>query len=91
MQSRNKHHPSRSGCQKENQHQIVNMSHNLCERTHKLHCDKSVRTFGIVNNKRTDIVMLDRTIREEYLIDVIIRNSYLYSTITEKLQKYADL
>jgi hypothetical protein len=35
--------------------------------------------------------MFDRTIREEYLIDVLIPNSHFYSTITEKLQKYTDL
>jgi len=35
--------------------------------------------------------MLDRTIREEYLIDVVIPDSHVYTTITEKLQKYTDL
>jgi hypothetical protein len=35
--------------------------------------------------------MLDRAIREEYLLAVIIPNSNFYSTITEKLQKYPDL
>jgi hypothetical protein len=35
--------------------------------------------------------MLDRTIREEYLLAAVIPNSNFYSTITEKLQKYADL
>jgi len=34
--------------------------------------------------------MLDRTIIEEYLIDVVIPNSYFYNTITEKLQKHTD-
>jgi hypothetical protein len=36
--------------------------------------------------------MLDKTIKEAYLIDAAIPNSHnLYSTITEKLQKYAEL
>jgi hypothetical protein len=35
--------------------------------------------------------MLDRTIIEEYLIDVVIPNNHFYNTITEKLQKYTDL
>ena len=36
--------------------------------------------------------MLDQTIKEAYLTDVAIPNGHsLYSTVTEKLQKYADL
>jgi hypothetical protein len=36
--------------------------------------------------------MLDKNIKEAYVIDVAIPNSHhLYSTIIEKLQEYADL
>jgi len=35
--------------------------------------------------------MLDRSIIEEYLIDVVIPNSRFYNTIIEKLKKYTDL
>jgi len=36
--------------------------------------------------------MLDQTIKETYLTDIAIPNSHiLHSTVTEKLQKYADL
>jgi hypothetical protein len=36
--------------------------------------------------------MLDKVIKETYLINVAISNSHnLYSTIKEKLQKYTDL
>ena len=36
--------------------------------------------------------MLDKTVKEAYLIDVAIANSQnLRSTITENLQKYTDL
>jgi hypothetical protein len=35
--------------------------------------------------------MLDKTIREAYLIDAAIPSSYnLYITITKKLRKYTD-
>jgi hypothetical protein len=40
---------------------------------------------------REHIVTLDRSIREEYLIDVVITNNHFYSTIREKPQKYTDL
>jgi len=44
------------------------------------------------NNNRTDIVILDKTIREAFLIDVAVPNSHnLHNNITEKLQKYTDL
>jgi len=44
------------------------------------------------NNNRLGIVILDKTIREAYLIDVAVPNSHnLHNNITEKLQKYTDL
>jgi len=44
------------------------------------------------NNNRPDIVILDKTNKEAYLIDVAVPNSHnLHNTITEKLQKYTDL
>ena len=40
-------------------------------------------------NNRPDIVMLDKTIKEEHLIDVTIPNSHnLYRSIIKKLQTY---
>jgi hypothetical protein len=36
--------------------------------------------------------MLDKIIKEAYVIDLAVPNSHsLYSTITEKLQMYTDL
>ena len=44
------------------------------------------------HNNRPGIVILDKTIKEAYLIDVAIPNSHnFHSTITEKFQKYKDL
>jgi hypothetical protein len=53
-----------------------------------LYCDRSIRTDLTLQNKRPDRILLDRTIKEAYLIDVAIPKSHsLYSTIIEKLQK----
>jgi hypothetical protein len=39
-------------------------------------------------NNRPDGIMVDKTIREAYSIDIVIYNSHnFYRTITEKLQK----
>jgi hypothetical protein len=51
----------------------------------------STTTDRTIHN-RPDIVTLDKTIKEAYLIDVAILNSQnLQSNITEKLQKYTGL
>jgi hypothetical protein len=43
------------------------------------------------HNNKPDIVLLDETIKEEYLIDVAIPDSHnLYNTNTERLQKYTE-
>jgi hypothetical protein len=40
----------------------------------------------------TNQIMLKKTIKMTYLIDVAVPNSHdLHSTITEKLQKYTDI
>jgi hypothetical protein len=58
----------------------------------KLYCDRSVITHRTIHNNRPEIVILDKTIKEAYLIDVAIANGQnLHSTITENLQKYRDL
>ena len=63
----------------------------ICYRTHKLYYDRPITPDLTVHNRR-DMVMLDKNIKEAYVIDVAIPNSHhLYSTIIEKLQKYADL
>jgi integrase len=44
------------------------------------------------HNNRPDIVLLHKTIKEEYLIYAAIPNSHnLHSTFTDKLQNYTDL
>ena len=46
----------------------------------------------ITHNNSPDIVVLHKTIKEEYLIYAAISNSHnLHSTNTDKLQKYTDL
>jgi hypothetical protein len=50
---------------------------------------RSIITDRTKYNNKPDIVLLDETIKEEYLIEVVIPDSHnLYSTITERLQKY---
>jgi hypothetical protein len=59
---------------------------------YKLYNDRSIITDQTIHNNRPGIVILDKTIKAAYLIDVTIPNSHnLHSTITEKLQKYTDL
>ena len=49
-------------------------------------------TDQTVHNNRPDIVMVDETIKEAYLIDVTIPISFgLYSNTIEKLQKDTHL
>jgi len=53
-----------------------------------LYCDRTIRTDLTVQNNRPDRVLLDRIIKEAYLIDVAVHNCHsLYSTIIVKLQK----
>jgi hypothetical protein len=48
----------------------------------------STTTDQTVHNDRPDTLTLDKTIKEAYLIDVTIPNSFdLYRNINEKLQK----
>ena len=59
---------------------------------YKLYYDMSIMTDQTIHCNRQDIVILDRPIKETYLIDVAIPNTHnLDKTITEKPQKYADL
>ena len=46
-------------------------------------------TDRTVHNKRPDTFMLEKTIKETYLIDTTTRHS-LYRTIIKKLQKSTD-
>jgi hypothetical protein len=58
----------------------------------KLYCDRPIITARTIHNNRPNIVILEKTIKEAYLLDVAIPNSHnLQSTITEKLQKYTKL
>jgi len=51
--------------------------------------ERSIITDRTIHNNKPDIVLLDETIKEAYLIDVAIPDSHkLYNTITERLQKY---
>jgi hypothetical protein len=60
--------------------------------TYTLYYDRSVTTARTVHKNRPDTFMLDKTIKEAYLIDVAIPNGHnLYSIITEKIQKYTEL
>ena len=53
----------------------------------KLYFDRSVIADRTVHNKRPDVVMLDKTINEAFLIFVAVPNSHsIHSAITEKLQ-----
>ena len=61
--------------------------------SYKLHCDCYIMTDWTIHNNWPDIplVLIDTTIKEEYLIDVAIPNSYkLHSTITKKRKKYTE-
>jgi len=59
---------------------------------YKLYYDMSIMTDETINYNRQDIVILDRPIKETYLIVVAIPNNHsLHRTITVKFQKYGDL
>jgi hypothetical protein len=59
---------------------------------YKLYYDMSKITDRTLQNIRLDIVILNKTIKEECLIDTTISNSHnLHSTNTKKLQKYTAL
>jgi len=48
-------------------------------------------TDRTIHNNKPDIVLLDELIKEAYLTDAAIPDSHnLYSTITERLQKYTE-
>jgi len=50
------------------------------------------QTHQTIRNDRPDIVILDKTIKEAYLIQVAIPHSHSHhSTIIGKHQKYTDL
>ena len=60
----------------------------MIDRGSTVYYDRSTTTDQMVHNDRSDIVTLDKTIKEAQLIDVTIPNSFdLYSNIIEKLQK----
>jgi hypothetical protein len=60
--------------------------------TYKLHFERSIITDGTAHNSKSDTVILDKTIKEAYLIDVATPHRHnLHSTITEILQTYTDL
>jgi hypothetical protein len=64
----------------------------LEDSNYKLYHDRSVITDGTIHNNRLDTVILDKTINEARSMNAAIPNSHsLHSTVTEKLQKYADL
>jgi hypothetical protein len=59
---------------------------------YNLYYRRSIITDRTIHNNRPDIIILDNTIKEAYLIDVALPNSHnLHSIITEKLQKYTGL
>jgi hypothetical protein len=65
----------------------------LEDSSYKLHCDHYIMTDWSIHNNWPDIplVLLDKTIKDAYLIYVAIPNSYtLHSTITEKHKKYTE-
>lgn len=67
------------------------MSHNPCS-NYKLYCDRSILIDRTLHTRRPDIVIIDKTIKEAYLIYVAVPSSHqLHSAIIEKLQKYTDL
>jgi hypothetical protein len=62
--------------QRENQHHIINMSHNMSSRTHKLYYNRPITTDWTVHNNSPDTVMLDKIIKEAYLMYVAVCNSH---------------
>jgi hypothetical protein len=60
--------------------------------TYKLYSDRSMLTDWTSHTNTQDILILDKTIKEEYLTDAAIPTSHsFHSIITEKLHKYTDL
>jgi len=60
----------------ESQSVVENSSYKPCR-------ERSIITDQTIHNNKPDIVLLDETIKEAYLIDVAIPDSHnLYSTIT---------
>jgi len=58
----------------------------------KLSYDRSEIADRTVRNIDPDTGMLDKTVKEAYLIHVAIPSSHkVHSAITEKLQKYTDM
>jgi hypothetical protein len=59
----------------------------LDDSSYQLYSDRSMTTDRTIHNSRLDVVMLDKTNNEEYLMNVAIPSSHkLHSTVTEKLQ-----
>jgi hypothetical protein len=59
---------------------------------YELYYDRSIVTHQPIHNNRLAIVILDKAIKDVYLIAVAIPHSHnLHSTIIKKLQKYTDL
>ena len=96
-QSSSQHCPSRIGyqmwiikCQRDHQCPIINMSHNLYQGTSVIRytMKRHIITVWTFHNNRPDIFILDKSIKEAYVIDVAIPNSHnLCSTMTRKLQQ----
>ena len=58
----------------------------------RLNCDRSITADRNVHSNRPHTVISDKTISVAYLADVAMPNIHtLHSTVTERLQKYADL
>jgi hypothetical protein len=58
----------------------------------KLYNDRSTTNNRTAHNRRPNAHMLEKTVKEAYLIDVTIPYSRnLCSTITKKLQKHSNL
>jgi hypothetical protein len=86
---------SNTGCQRDQQRRTINMGHSRCHRT----ATTNRRTEGpqqplelSTATDRTQLLCLIKTTKETRSVDVAVPNSHtLHSTITEKLQKYAEL
>jgi len=59
---------------------------------YSLYSDRPMTTARTIHCSRPIIVILDKAIKEAFLIDTAIPNSHnIHSTITEKLQKYTGV
>jgi hypothetical protein len=59
---------------------------------YKPYHDRSIITDRTIHKNRPDIVILDKTTKQAYLIyAAILKRDNLHSTISAKLQKYTDL